>query len=163
MNADLIPTNADILPLEIAMVLLLELLFGLGYNNLVAYWAKHHMMHVSWTVVIGVAGTLFFPSVIWFDATFAFWQTGILLGACFTASGIPMIVGSQNRTVREKDNKKRRPWPTAALRVRDDVVMELSAMAHEIAEKAKQSKLSVQDLPDYVNRLHGVIGTLKSV
>jgi hypothetical protein len=163
MLPDAIPTNADIIPLEIAIVLLLELLFGIGYNVLVAYWMKHQMMHVSWTVVIGVTGTLLFPSIIWFDATLAFWQMGVLLGLCFAASGIPMIVGSQNRTVKEKDSKKRRPWPTAALRVRDDVVMELSAMAHEIAEKAKQSKLSVQDLPDYVNRLHGVIGTLKSV
>lgn len=74
-----------------------------------------------------------------------------------------MIVGSMRRTVREKDHKKRRPWPTAAMRVRDDVVMELSSMAHEIADRAKANELSVRDLPDYVNRLHGVIGTLKSV
>ncbi len=155
--------KADIIPLEIALVLLMELLFGLGYNVLVAYWMKHNLMHVSATVVIGVAGTLLIPAASWFDREMPFWLSGILLMLCFTASGVPMIVGSMRRTVREKDNKKRRPWPNAALRVRDDVVMELSSMAHEIADRAKADELRVHDLPDYVNRLHGVIGTLKSV
>ncbi len=155
--------KADIMPMEIGLVLLMELLFGLGYNGLVAYWMKHRLMHVSATVVIGVAATLLIPAVSWFDRELHFWQSGILLLLCFVASGSPMIIGSMRRTVQEKDNKKRRPWPTAAMRVRDDVVMELSVMAHEIADKAKLGKLSVQDLPDYVNRLHGVIGMLKSV
>lgn len=157
------PMNADINALEVLLVLLLEILFGLGYNALVAYAHSHRLMHVSISVAIGVTGTLLIPAVAWFDAEMQFWQAGILLATCFTASGIPMIVGSTNRTVRAKDNKKRRPWPTAALQARDDVVMELSTMAHEIAEKAKQSKLTVSDLPDYVNRLHGVIGILRSV
>ena len=157
------PMKADINPLEIGFVLLMELLFGLGYNGLVAYWMKNRLMHVSATVAIGVTGTLLIPAASWFDREMPFWFSGILLMLCFTASGTPMIVGSMRRTVQEKDNKKRRPWPTAAMRVRDDVVMELASMAHEIAEKAKLGKLTVQDLPDYVNRLHGVIGTLKSV
>lgn len=155
--------NADIIPQVVLIVLLIEFLFGLGYNVLVAWAHKHNLMHVSLSVAIGVAGTVLIPAITWFETEMQFWQAGILLALCFTASGVPMIVGSMKRTVIEKDCKKRRPWPTAAMRVRDDVVMELSSMAHEIAEKAKQSKLTVSDLPDYVNRLHLVIGTLKSV
>ena len=75
-----------------------------------------------------------------------------------------MIVGSTRRSVDEsKDRKKRRPWPNAALQARDAAVMELSSLAHEIAEDAKENRIAVLDLPDYVNRLHGVIGTLKNV
>jgi len=51
----------------------------------------------------------------------------------------------------------------AALQAKDAAVMELSSLAREIAEDAKEGKIAVLDLPDYVNRLHGVIGTLKSV
>lgn len=155
--------KADIIPTEILLVLLAELLFGLGYNTLVAYWTKHNLMHVSFAVVIGVVVTLLLPAASWFDREMPFWLSGILLMLCFTASGLPMIVGSMRRTVREKDNKKRRPWPNEAKKIRDLVVMELSSMAHEIADRAKADELTVRDLPDYVNRLHGVIGTLKSV
>jgi hypothetical protein len=157
------PMNADIIPQEVLIVLLIEFLFGLGYNALVAIAHSHKLVHVSMSVVFGVAGTLFIPAVFWFDHEMHFWHAGLLLLACFTASGIPMIVGSMKRTVNEKDNKKRRPWPNAAMRVRDDVVMELSAMAHEIAEQAKNGELTVRDLPDLIDRMHTIIGTLKSV
>lgn len=155
--------NADRMPLEIAFLLVVEFLFGVGYNVFVAWSHEHNLMHVSTSVVAGVIGTLLLPTAIWFDHDFKFWQIGILLTACFTASGIPMIVGSQKRTVEEKDHKKRRPWPTQAMRARDDAVMDLSKMADDIAEKSKLNKLTVQDLPSYVHKLHQVIGTLKSV
>lgn len=155
--------NADINPLKVVLVLLVEFLFGLGYNALVAWAHGHKLMHVSLSVAIGVAGTLLIPAVMWFDHEMKFWAAGILLVACFAASGVPMIAGSMRRTVSAKDRKKRRPLPNAAMRVRDEAVMELAAMAHEIAEQAKANELTVRDLPDYVNRLHGVIGMLKSV
>ena len=163
MNPDNIPMNADVIPTTIAVVILIELLFGFGYNQLVAYWTKHNLMHVSWTVVVGVAGTLLVPALFLFKAIMPFWQTSLYLLACFAASGTPMIAGSMHRPGQEKDQKKRKPWPVAASRARDDAVMELSAMARDIAESVKQNNLHVQDLPDYVNRLHYVIGTLKSV
>jgi len=163
MNPDIIPLRADVIPTEIAVIILLELLYGFGYNQLVAYWMKNNLMHVSWSVVIGVAGTLLIPALFWFDTIMPFWQSLLFLLACFAASGTPMIVGSMQRTVQEKDNKKRKPWPVAASRARDDAVMELNAMANEIAKSVKDNDLHVQDLPDYVNRLHYVIGTLKSV
>lgn len=155
--------NADNFPLEIAAVLLMELLFGLGYNALVAYWLKNRLMHVSVTVAIGVGFTLLFPAVAWFWKPYPFWQTGLILLTCFAASGTPMIAGSMRRTVQEKDNKKRRPLGNAAMRIRDEAVMELSALAHDIADKSKRNTLSLQDLPDYVDRLHGLIGSLKSL
>lgn len=155
--------NSELIPTEIAVVFLIELLFGLAYNGVVAYWAEHRLMHVSWSVVIGVCGTLLIPALFWFDLSMPFYQSGLLLVACFTASGAPMIVGSMRRTVARKDDKKRRPLGNAAMRIRDDVVMELAAMAHEIAERSKSDSIRVQDLPDYVHRLHGLIGSLKSL
>lgn len=115
--------NADIIPTEIAVVILTELLFGFGYNQLVAYWTKHNLMHVSWAVVIGVAATLLIPALFWFDTNMPFYATSLLLLACFAASGTPMIAGSMHRTVQEKETKKRRPLGNAAMRIRDEVVM----------------------------------------
>jgi len=112
--------NADIIPTEIAVVILTELLFGFGYNQLVAYWTKHNLMHVSWAVVIGVAATLLIPALFWFDTNMPFYLTSLLLLACFAASGTPMIAGSMHRTVQEKENKKRRPLGNAAMRIRDE-------------------------------------------
>ena len=155
--------NADSFPTEIIVILLIEFLFGLFYNSVVDWAHKHEIMHVSTSVVVGVLVTLIIPVAAFWHDEFYFWQTGILLAACFTASGIPMIVGSTRRTVVEKDNKKRRAWPTAANRAREDAVMELSAMAEDIARQAKDGRLTVSDLPSVVSRLYQVIGTLKSV
>jgi hypothetical protein len=157
------PMNADIIPQEVALVLLIEFLFGFGYNALVAWAHEHKLAHVSISVAVGVAGTLFIPAVVWFDVEMHFWHAGLLLLACFTASGVPMISGSMRRTVAKKDSKKRHAWPTAAMQVREHVVMELSAMAHEIAADVKNDRLTIRDLPSYVDRLHSVIGALKSV
>lgn len=149
--------NADIIPTEIAMVLLFELLFGIGYNALVALWNKHKLVHVSIEVAIGVAGALLIPIVFWFD----YWEFIVILILCFVACGLPMIVGSMTRTV--KDNKKRKPLPNTAAKVRDEAVMDLNTLADDIAIKAKDDQLRVQDLPYYVNVLHSVIGMLKSL
>ncbi len=161
MNPDTIPLFADIKPTVIALVLLLEFLFGLGYNIGVAYLMKHHLMHVSWTVVLGVTGTLLIPSAFWFDHSFLFWQTGILLMGCFTASGIPMIVGSTKRSVREQ--KKRRPIGNAAARIRDDAVMEVTTIIQDIVQRSKARQLDLNDLIIFMDRLHSVIGMLKSI
>ncbi len=155
--------KADLIPTDILAAILIELLFGLAYNGVVAYWAEHRLMHVSWSVVIGVSGTLLIPAVFWFDRSMPFYQSGLILLGCFAASGTPMIVGSMRRTVARKDDKKRRPLGNTAMRIRDDVVMELAALAHEIAEKSKADSIRLHDLPDYVNRLHGLIGSLKTL
>lgn len=155
--------NPAQMPLEIALVVLVELLFGFGYNTLVAYWSAHRLMHVSLSVVIGVGGTLLIPALAWFDHSMPFYQSGLILLACFAASGIPMIVGSMRRTVIEKDQKKRRPLGNTSRKLRDNAVMALAKMAHEISDKAREDTIRVQDLPYYVDRLHSVIGILKSL
>ena len=158
MNSDSIAT------LEVVLVLMVEVLFGVGFNALVAWARTHRLWHVSVSVAVGVAGTMVVPAVMWPSVEVEFWRAGLLLLMCFVGSGVPMIVGSTRRSVDEsKDRKKRRPWPNAALQARDAAVMELSSLAHEIAEDAKENRIAVLDLPDYVNRLHGVIGTLKNV
>lgn len=155
--------NADINPMKVVLVLMTEFVFGLGYNVLVAWAHEHRLFHVSVSVSLGVAGTLLIACAAWAISEMYFWQAGVLLVGCFVASGTPMITGSLRRTVSAKDNKKRRPLPNSAMRVRDDAVMELAAMAHEIAKQVKDDELTVRDLPDFVNRIHGVIGMLKSV
>lgn len=156
--------NADVNAIEIVLVLVIEILFGVGFNALVAWAHNNRLWHVSVSVAVGVAGTIIIPAVMWFGVKVTFWQAGLILLVCFIGSGVPMIVGSTRRSVQErKDQKKRRPWPNAALQAKDAAVMELSSLAREIAEDAKEGKIAVLDLPDYVNRLHGVIGTLKSV
>lgn len=155
--------NSDVMPIEIALVLLAEFLFGVGYNVLVAWSTRNRLMHVSVAVAIGVAGTLVIPTAVWFDNELQFGRAMVLMVLCFTASGLPMIVGSTRRTAEAKDNKKRRPLPNAAMRVRDEAVMDLMSLAHEIADRSKANALTVRDLPDYVNRLHSVIGGLKSI
>lgn len=141
-------------PVEILAVLLIELLFGLGFNRLVEWAQGNKVWDVSLSVVIGVSVTLAIPTAWWLQRDLAFWQVTGLLVACFGASGLPMIIGSTRRTVRE--SHKRRTWPTAAAQARDDALMELSALADGIAGK------QVGDA-QAVNRLHQVIGTLKSV
>lgn len=153
--------NADLIPTEIALVLLVELLFGIGYNALVALAFRHRLLHVSISVVIGVLGTLLFPALAWFDLSMPFWRSGLLLLACFAASGTPMVLGSMRRTM-QKDDKKRRKIGNTAGRVRDEVVMDLNALARDIAEKSKDNTV-MQDLPDYVNRIHRLIGSLKTL
>lgn len=148
-------------PTELTAVLLGLTLFGIGYNRLIAYAHHHALWHVSVSVALGVAVTLLVPAVVWWRLSLAFWQSGLVLVLCFTASGVPMMIGSARRTI--KARHERRPWPNAALKARDDVVMELSALADEIAEKTKSETLKVQDMADYVHRLHQMKGTLKSV
>lgn len=153
--------NADTMPIEIAIVILVELLFGLGYNALVAYWMTHRIVHVSVSVVIGVTGTLLIPAVVWFDHSFLFWEAGILLVCCFSASGVPMIVGSMRRTV--KDQKKRRPIGNTAARIRDEAVMEVNTIINDVTHKAEKKELEMTDYVAFVGRLHALIGMLKSI
>lgn len=133
--------------------LLVELLFGIGYNALVTWWQKNHLLHVSYQVVLGVAATLLIAAVM-FDQETKFWKDVLVLALCFGASGTPMIVGSNRRTV--KESHKARPWPTAALQARDGAVMDLSALAEQVANKKVTEAQTV-------NQLYQVIGILKSV
>ena len=154
--------NADIPPVEIAMVAMIELVYGIGYNALVAVLFRHRLMHVSLSVVIGVLGTLLIPALVWFNRPMPFWQSGLLLLLCFAVSGTPMVIGSMSRTVAKDDKKRRRIGNTAA-KIRDGIVLDMHTLAADIADMSKEERLTVSHLPHIVNRIHGLIGELKSL
>lgn len=145
------------LPLDfplIFLVLLVELLFGIGFNQLVAWAHRHNLWHVSVSVIFGVAGTLIIPSVALLSVCMPFWQASLIFGVCFVASGIPMIFGSTKRTVKESHH--RRPLPNNAMRVRDEVVMDVAAKIEKILAKD-------MDIAELVHVMHKWIGALKSM
>lgn len=150
-------SNITPLPLDfplLFLVLLVEFIFGLGYNKLVEWAHQHNLWHVSVSVVFGVAGTLIIPSVALLSVCMPFWQASLIFGACFIASGIPMIAGGTQRTVKESHH--RRPLPNYAMRIRDDVVMEISKMLDEVVNEGVTLAL-------VVHRWHKIIGRLKSM
>lgn len=130
-----------------------QLLFGILYAILIHWLAVNDYLQGStaYSVVVGDAVTLFIQW-IFFPET---WSPQVTFG-CFVFSGIPMIVTYLFRHQQKVLSHKRRPWPTAALKARDEAIMELAKMTHEIVEE-KATVASV------VHRLHQVIGTLKSV
>lgn len=146
------PFSLDI-PL-LSLILLVELLFGIGFNQLVDWAHQHNLWHVSVSVVFGVAGTLVIPSVAFLSVSMPFWQASLVFGACFVASGIPMIAGGTQRTV--KENHHRRPLPNNAMRVRDEVVMQIKSILDKIVNGGVEVVKVVHDL-------HEIVGKLKSL
>jgi hypothetical protein len=147
---DGIPT----LPPAFPIILLMEILFGIGFNALVE-WAHHHnLWHVSVSVSAGVALTVTIATVGLWSEPVSFWQAGLIMLLCFSASGVPMIAGSTRRTV--KESHQRRPLPNNAMRVRDDVVMELSAAVETVVD-------GHMDLARLVHLMHQWIGKLRSM
>lgn len=155
--------NAMISP-EFPALFLTQLLFGLAYNAAVAHLQKWKLWHVSTSVIVGVAATLLIATVFLWKVSMPFWGAALVFFGCFAASGLPMTVGSWLRALDErKKTHKRREWPTGARQARDAAVMELSQLAHDIADASGRGEISLKHLPGYVNRLYQVIGTLKSV
>lgn len=150
-------SNITPLPLDfplIFLVLLVEFIFGLGFNKIVEWAHRHNLWHVSVSVIFGVAGTLIIPSVALLSVCMPFWQASLIFGACFIASGIPMIAGGTQRTV--KENHHRRPLPNHAMRVRDDAVMQIKAILDKIVNGGVEVVKVVHDL-------HEIAGKLKSM
>lgn len=151
MNPDIFPT--------VYLLVLVELLFGLAYDQVVKFVHAHGIWHVSVSVVIGVFMTGLIFIIFMFDKVLPAWQFGLIVAACFAGSGLPMAIGSVTRDV--KDRKKKRPLGNSAARLRDEVVMELTTMANDIAERIKNDQLTIRDLPDLVNRLRQMKSMLK--
>jgi hypothetical protein len=150
------PTTAP-LPLDfplLSLILLLELLFGIGFNQLVDWAHQHSLWHVSVSVVVGVAVTLTLPAVVLAHVQVYFWQASLIFGVCFVASGVPMIVGSTRRTVKESHH--RRALPNHAMRVRDEAVMEIKSILDKIVNGGVEVVKVVHDL-------HEIVGKLKSL
>lgn len=147
------PTFSALFP-QAFPVLILELLFGIGFNELVKWAQEHKLWHVSISVVAGVAGTLIIPIFFMHKSTMELWQVTLFYFLCFTASGVPMIVGSTRKTV--NDNHRRRPLPNAAIKVRDEAVMNISAILDQIANGGVE-------VVKVVHELHEIKGKLKSL
>lgn len=140
-------------PFQILAVLLIEMLFGLGYNRLVAWAQENDVWRVWFSVVMGVAVTLVIPTAWWWKTPLVFWQSSGLLFCCFAASGLPMVAGSAHRHL---VNHKRRALGNAARQLRDEAVMDLTVLAGQVAKKQITAA-------EEVNRIHEIIGTLTSM
>ena len=138
--------------LEILLVALLEFVFGLGYNWLVAWAHRNEIWSVFVSVIFGVTGTLVLPLVFWWDHDLHLWQAVLIFLVCFASSGMPMSVGSARRKV----SHKRRPWPTAAARARENALMDLTVLAQRVADGQIEPA-------GIVNTLHEIKGILSSV
>lgn len=150
-------SNNAALPLDmplLSLIVLGELLLGIGFNQLVGWAHRHNLWHVSVSVIFGVAGTLVIQSVALRQIEVPFWQASLIFLVCFTASGIPMVSGSTQRTVKESHH--RRPLPNNAMRVRDDVVMEVKSILDKIVNGGVEVVKVVHDL-------HEIVGKLKSM
>ncbi len=130
-----------------------QFLFGCLYAWLIHWLSVNEYLEGStaYSVVVGDAATMF---IQWLFLPVT-WHPMVTFGS-FVCSGTPMIVTYLFRHEQKVLSHKRRPWPTAALKARDEAIMELAKMAYEIVDE-KASVASV------VHRLHIVIGTLKSV
>lgn len=81
----------------VGMVVLALVLFGIFYNQVVAWLDRSWYMegYLSLIVALGVFITLLGAAVI-------SWQAALLVLVCFTASGLPMIVGSIFRYAKQR-------------------------------------------------------------
>lgn len=149
---------SDIFPI-VNLLVLVQLLFGIGYDQLVKYAHTHRLWHVAVSVGIGVGVVCVIYAAFMFDKALPGWMDVLILFVCFLASGVPMATDSMRRDV--KDKKKKRPLGKYGAKIRDEVAMELTKMANEISEQIKEDKLTVRDLPDLVNRLHHMKSILK--
>lgn len=144
-----------------AAVILMEILFGFGFNRL-AHWGQDKgLWHVSLSVVMGVTGTLAIPTAAWWRESFPVWIAALVTVACFAGSGLPMIIGSMHRSVAK--SHKRKGLPNTAARIRDEVVLDLHVLADRLVLKAKSNELKSGDLAECIHQVHQLIGQLRSM
>lgn len=158
---------SDIFP-QVLVAVLISLVFGILFDKLVEWVNEHKVWHVSISVAIGVGVTVLIPTVALAQETLTGWMFGAALLVCFTASGIPMIVGASirhAREVQEKKAKKARPLGNTNAKVRDFVVMELAHLADEMAEKSAVDDMTelLRNVTVWVHRLHVAARSLKSM
>lgn len=74
------------------------LLFGVGYNLLIAWMERKRYLHgfTAFAVVAGVLVTLAGVALV-------NWQAALLVLGAFCASGAPMVIGSIIRYVKERE------------------------------------------------------------
>jgi hypothetical protein len=94
----------EIDPAAAVAVLATLALFGLGYNALVAEIGRHVPDHgyTAYLVAIGVVATLAGAALL------IGLDSAIVVAGCFVASGLPMIVGSMARSLRQRSHDRAR-------------------------------------------------------
>lgn len=153
---NLFPMNA-IFPL-----LLAEFVFGLLYALLIHWISTKNYLQGStaWWVVVGDAFTLFIQW-LFFRESWNPWVTFL----CFACTGAPMVVTYlfRHQMQVEKRIHTPRPWPTRARKVRDQAVMDITAVIVEIETAAKEERITAGLLLGLTNNLHLVKKLLTSV
>jgi hypothetical protein len=151
--------------MELALLFVTELLFGVSYNGAVQYFETKHgnlfRFLVSWSVVFGTAGTLIIRFLFLFGTNLAEWQSLLINLMCFTGSGLPMIVGSMRRNV--KPSHKAKKIPPTARRIVEDVTSEMICAAKDVNERAQAGEVKAAMLIDIVHKLHSWTGTLRAL
>ncbi len=150
------PTS-PLLPLFLA-----ELVFGLLYAAIIQWLSMKHYFPggTAGSVIVGNALTLF---IQWLFIRPS-WDPFVTFG-CFACSGAPMALTYwwRSQAKVEKARHCRRPWPTSALKVREDAVMDITHMIGEIERAAKDEKITAGFLLGLTNDLHCVKKLLTSV
>ena len=140
---------------------LAQLVFGILYAMLIHWLSMNDYLKGStaYSVVVGDAATLFIQWLFLPEA----WHPFVTFGS-FAFSGLPMVVSYLYRHQKKVLlSHKRRPWPTAALKVRDDAVMDITKVIADIEKAAKNNEINAGFLLGVVNTLHFVKKTLTSV
>lgn len=89
--------------LTIALVLTGLFVFGLAYNAFVG-WLESADRNRGYTALLVVAGTI---ATLAGYAILASLKQALLVAACFTASGLPMIIGSIWRHMQYREHEER--------------------------------------------------------
>jgi hypothetical protein len=149
------PHTSLLLPLFLA-----QSVFGLLYALLIHWISVNDFLKGStaWSVVIGDAATLLIQWLFIRDN----WHPLVTFGS-FAFTGLPMVVTYLYRYQRKVLSHKRRPWPTAALNVRNNAVMDITKMIADIEVAAKDNAVTAGFLLGVVNKLHYVKKILTSV
>ena len=150
------PHVSPLLPLYLA-----QLIFGILYSMLIHWLSMNDYLKGStaYSVVVGDAATLFIQWLFLPEA----WHPFVTFGS-FVFSGLPMVVSYLYRYQKKVLlSHKRRPWPTSALKARDDALMDISKVIADIEKAAKNNEINAGFLLGVVNTLHFVKKTLTSV
>ena len=143
----------------IVSMLTVEVGFGFAFD----WFFRWVRLQTPIAVVVGTfcTGAILYPFI--FSATLRGEQFLFLALLALAGSGTPMALRSVHRTNVIRESHRRRPWPTAALRVRDDALASLAVIVHDIKERTNSNEINAGFLVNLMHDLYEVIGMLKSV